>query len=56
MDVAAAAAGLGVALGLLVWCLRRRAARRGEYPRTLVYDPEAGGWVAARRRGPRIGS
>ena len=53
-----AAVGVGLCVGLLllaVW-LRRRAARRAEYPRTLVYDPEARGWVAAPRRSPRIKS
>ena len=66
--VAAVGVGLCVGLLLLAWGLRRPlrrrsgtpfgrwAARRAEYPRTLVYDPEARGWVAAPRRSPRIKS
>jgi hypothetical protein len=66
--VAASVVGLWVGVALLAVWLRRRAARRAEYPRTLVYDPEAGGWVVAsplrlrsgtpfgRRRAPRVRS
>jgi hypothetical protein len=54
--VAASVVGLWVGLALVAVWLRRRAARRSEYPRTLVYDPEAGGWVVASRRAPRVRS
>ena len=49
-----AVAGLAVGLMLLGVVLRWRRARQARHPRTLVYDLETGGWVAASRRAPRM--